>query len=298
MKFRKLVFSGLALLVTTAFAQPYTLGYVVQDLGNQFWITMAQGIEDKAAELGVEVVVLDSRTDPAIELANVEDLLSQGIDALLLSPWDATSGSTSVEAANRADVPVFVLDIGVESGDIVSFLVSDNYKGGVLAGKKMSELIGGEGTVVQILTQPGYVIPALRSDGFRDTVTEMGIEVVAEQSGDSQRALGLSVMENLLQSNPDIDGVFAANDEMAMGALEAIRSANKLDQIHVIGFDAIPDALAAIEEGTLVATVAQQPYLIGQMGVEMAVQHLNGEGVEPEVLVDVELITPENVNEQ
>lgn len=298
MTLRKLIFSGLALVATAAFAQPYTFGYVVQDLGNQFWITMSQGIEDKAAELGVEVVILDSRTDPAVELANVEDLLSQGVDALLLSPWDATSGSTSVEAANRAGVPVFVLDIGVESGDIVSFLVSDNYRGGVLAGEKMSELLGGEGTVVQILTQPGYVIPALRSDGFRDTVTEVGIEIVAEQPGDSQRALGLSVMENLLQSNPDIDGVFAANDEMAMGALEAIRSANKLEQIQIIGFDAIPDALAAIKEGTLAATVAQQPYLIGQMGVEMAVQHLSGEEVEPEVLVDVELITPENVKDE
>ena len=295
---RSLVSIAVMLSVASiGFAQSYRIGYVVQDLGNQFWVTMAECIENQAAELGLEATVLDSRTDPNRQLSNVEDLLQQDIDALLLSPWDAPSGATAVEAANRAGVPVFVLDIGVTSGEIESFLVSDNYGGGVLAGEHMIEALGGEGQVALIQTQLGYEIPALRGEGFEDTVTAAGIEVVARQPGNSQRAEGLAVMENYLQTYPDLDGVFAYNDEMALGAIEAIYNANKQDQITVIGFDAIPDALEAISQGRMEATVAQQPCLIGERGVEMANAFLNGEEIESEVFVDVQLITEENVDE-
>lgn len=284
-------------LLGLGFGQQYRFGYVVQDLGNQYWVSVAEGVQDKAAELGIEVVVLDARTDAARQLSNVEDLILQGIDALLLSPWDAPSGGTAVEAANRADIPVFVLDIGVTHGEVASFLVSDNYEGGVMAGEYMIELLGGEGRVALIQTQLGYEIPALRGEGFEDTVTAAGIEVVARQPADSQRALGLTVMENYLQTYPDLDGVFAYNDEMALGAVEAIHNANRQDQIRVIGFDAIGDAVEAIRQGRLAATVAQQPYLLGQMGVEVALAYLSGEEVEAETYIDVMLITPENVDE-
>ncbi|HHY10334.1 MAG TPA: substrate-binding domain-containing protein [Firmicutes bacterium] len=291
----------LALVVIMLFANAglaaaqYTFGYVVQDLGNQFWVTVAEGIKDRAAELGIEVIVLDARADVNRQLSNVEDLLLRGIDALLLSPWDTPSGGTAVEAANRAGVPVVVVDIGVSSGDIVSFIVSDNYYGGVLAGEHMLELVGNEGKVAMIQTQLGYEIPALRGHGFEDTVTEAGLEIVAKQTGDSQRALGMSVMENYLQAYPDLVGIFAYNDEMALGAVEAIRQANMQDKIKVIGFDAIDDAIEAVKNGDLAATVAQQPYLMGQTGVDTALAYLNGEEVEDEVLVEVQLITKETL---
>jgi len=276
-------------------AQTYHFGYVVQDLGNQFWLTMSHGVQDRAAELGHRVTVLDARTDPNRQLANVEDLIQRGIDALLLSPWDAPSGGTATEAANKAGIPVFVLDIGVSSGKYETLIVSDNYAGGVIAAEYMAQLLGGRGDVAIIQCQLGYEIVSLREQGFEDRATELGLRVVAKQPADSQRALGMTVMQNILQARPNLRGVFSCNDEMALGAIEAIRAAGKQNDIVVIGFDAIPDALDAIEDGRMAATVAQRPYEIGRMGVDAAVAYLKGEKLESTTYIPVELVTKENL---
>lgn len=278
-----------------ASAKTYHFGYVVQDLGNQFWVTVAKGVQDRAAELGHRVTVLDARTDPNRQLANVEDLIQRGIDALLISPWDSPSGGTATEVANKAGVPVFVVDIGVSSGKIETLIVSDNYKGGVLAAEYMAQLLGGSGDVAIIQCQLGYELPALREKGFEDRAKELGLRVVAKQPADSQRSLGMTVMQNILQARPNLKGVFACNDEMALGAVEAIRAAGKQNQIAVIGFDAIADALEAVEDGRLAATVAQQPYEMGRMGVDAAIAYLEGKKLEPTTYVEVKLVTPENL---
>lgn len=290
---------AVVLLVATqaVSAKSYNLGYVVQDLGNQFWVAVAQGVQDRARELGHKVTVLDARTDPARQLANVEDLIQRGIDALLISPWDAPSGGTATEAANKAQVPVFVLDIGVSSGKIETLIVSDNYKGGVIAADHMAKLLGGHADVAIIQCQLGYEIPALREKGFEERAKQLGLRVVSKQPADSQRALGMTVMQNMLQAHPQLKGVFSCNDEMALGAVEAIRAAGKEGQVQVIGFDAIPDALAAIKAGRLAGSVAQQPYQIGRMGVDAAVAFLQGKKIEPTTYVEVKLVTSQNVGE-
>ncbi|NLJ39989.1 MAG: D-ribose ABC transporter substrate-binding protein [Candidatus Atribacteria bacterium] len=290
-----------ALFVGSVNAQDkkYVFGYSVQDLGNQYWQTVAQGIKDRAAELGnVDIVVLDARTDPEKQLAHVEDLVQKKVDAILLSPWDPDTGGSAVEVANKAGIPVFVLDVGVNSGKIETFIVSDNFKGGELAGEFIAEKLGGKGKVVVIECQLGYVIPALREEGFVKTMEKYGIEVVAKQPADSQRALGLTVMENFIQAYPDINAVFACNDEMALGALEAVRSAGLQDKIIVVGFDAIADAVKSVEEGGLAGTVAQKPYEIGKMGVDAALKFLNGEKLEETTYVPVELITKESLEKK
>ncbi len=302
---KKAIVFGLAVLLLSfvfslgVFAQEkITLGYSVQDLGNQYWYTVAQGVKDRASELGnIDVVVLDARTDPNAQLAHVEDLVQQKVDLILLSPWDPGPGGSAVEIANEAGIPVIVLDVGVNSGKIETFIVSDNYKGGQLAGEFVAEKIGKEGQVAIIQCQLGYVIPALREKGFEDTMKQYGIEVVAKQPADSQRALGMTVMENFIQAYPDLDAVFACNDEMALGALEAVRGAGLQDKITVVGFDAIHDALVSIKEGGLAATVAQQPYEMGKMGVDCALRVLNGEKLDETIYIPVVLITPENVDE-
>jgi ribose transport system substrate-binding protein len=274
------------------------IGYSVQDLGNQYWQTVAQGIRDRAAELGnIDVIVFDARTDPGMQLSQVEDLIQQKVDVILLSPWDPDPGGTAAEAANAAGIPVLVLDVGVNSGEIETFIVSDNYLGGQIAGEFVAEKLGGTGKVVIIQCQLGYVIPALRDQGFEDTMKKYGIEVLAKQPADSQRSLGLTVMENFIQAYPDLNAVFACNDEMALGALEAVRGAGLEDQIMVVGFDAIDDALRSIKEGGLTATVAQMPYEIGRMGVDGALKVLQGEKLEETTYSPVFLITPENVDE-
>lgn len=274
------------------------IGYSVQDLGNQYWQMVAQGIKDRAAEIGnVDVIVLDARTDPAKQLAQVEDLIQQKVDVILLSPWDPDPGGSCVEVANEAGMPVIVLDVGVNSGKIETFVVSDNLKGGEMAGEFIAEKIGYQGKVAHIQCQLGYVIPALRGEGFTKVMQKYGIEIVAKQPADSQRAKGMTVMENFIQAHPDLDAVFCENDEMALGALEAVKAAGLEDQIIVVGFDAIPDALCSIKNGELAATVAQQPYEMGKMGVDYALKVLQGEKLPEVVYVPVALVTPENVDE-
>jgi ribose transport system substrate-binding protein len=270
------------------------LGYSVQDLGNQYWVTVANGIKSRAKEVGLDVVVLDARTDPNKQLSQIEDLLQKKVNVLLLSPWDPDSASTGVKAANKKKVPVVVLDVGVSSGKIETFIVSDNLQGGQLAGEYIAKLIGGKGKVAHIQCQLGYKIPALRGEGFTKVMNSEGIGIVAKQPADSQRSLGLTVMQNILQAHPDLNAVFCENDEMALGAMEAVKAARKQDQVKVVGFDGTGDAVKSIQNGEMAGTVAQQPYEMGRMGVDAALKVLKKVKLPEVTYVPVKLITKEN----
>lgn len=266
-------------------------GYAVQDLGNQYWVTAAEGVKAKCEELGIECMVMDANCDPAKELANVEDMLMKGVDAILLSPWDADSGSNGVIAANEQNVPVFVLDIGVNDGHIETFIVSDNLEGGRMAGEYLAEGLPAGSEVAHIQCQLGYVIPALRGEGFTQVMDEKGLDIVARQPADSQRAKGMDVMQNILQANPDVKAVFCENDEMALGAIEAVAAAGLEDQVKVVGFDGTDDAVNAIKENRLAGSVAQQPFVMGELGVQAAVDFINGKSLEETTYVPVKLIS-------
>lgn len=286
----------LALASGPSQAKDILLGYEVQDLGNQYWVSVAQGVKDQAKALGVQAVVMDARTDAARELSNTDDMIQKKVDAILLSPWDPDSGSNAVAAANKAKIPVFVLDIGVTSGAIESLVVSDNLEGGHMAGDYIASLIPANAEVAHIRCQPGYVIPALRGQGFKEVMDKKGIKIVATQAADSQRAKGMDVMQNILQAHPNIAAVFSENDEMALGAIEAIAAAGKSAQIKVVGFDGTKDALTAIKEGRMAGTVAQQPYEMGKMGVSAAVALLkDNKRSEKETYVPVKLLTKDNL---
>jgi ribose transport system substrate-binding protein len=292
------LFLALLLMVTLAAVPGFcakkkiVLGYSVQDLGNQYWVTVAEGIKSRAKEVGADVVVLDARTDPNKQLSQIEDLLQKKVDVLLLSPWDPDSASTGVKAANKKKVPVVVLDVGVSSGKIETFIVSDNLKGGEIAGDYIVELIGGKGKVAHIQCQLGYKIPALRGEGFTKVMTSKNITIAAKQPADSQRSLGLTVMQNIIQAHPDLKAVFCENDEMALGAMEAIKAARKA--IKVIGFDGTDDAITSIKKGEMSGTVAQQPYEMGRMGVDAALKVLKHQKLSPVTYVPVKLITKDN----
>lgn len=288
-----------AMLLTVAVqgGEKYRFAYLVQDLGNQFWVAVSEGVKDKCAELGIDVIVLDARTDPAKQLANAEDAIQKKVDYILLSPWDPPSGATAVEAANKAKIPVAVLDVGVSGGKIDTFIVSDNFEGGEIAGNYGAKLLADKpgATAAHIQCQLGYIITQLRGDGFTKIMNDKGYKIVAKQPADSQRSLGMTVMQNILQANPNLSLVFSENDEMALGALEAVRAANKMNQVKIIGFDGTSDAVDSIKAGELAGTVAQQPYKIGQMGVEAAVKALKGEKLPETTYVPTKLITKETL---
>ena len=286
----------LALVKGEAAAQPaegYTIGLSLSTLNNPFFVTLKEGAEAAAGAAGVELIVVDAQDDPAKEATNIEDLIQKGVDALLVNPTDADAIVPSIQKANEAGIPVFTIDRGAAGGEIVSHIASDNVAGGRMAGEFLCQALGESGKVVELEGIAGTSAARDRGQGFNDYMSSecTGVEIAARQTANFNRAEGLSVFENILQAQPEIAGVFAHNDEMILGAIEAAEAAGRAGEIIFVGFDAVDDAVAAVEAGSLAATIAQQPSEMGRLGVEFAVKYLNGESVEDYVPVDLALVT-------
>jgi len=266
-----------------------TLAIVVSTLNNPFFVTMKEGAEAKASELGYKILVLDSQNDPSKELSNIEDLTVRGVKAILLNPADSDAASNAVRLANRAGIPVLTLDRGVGRGDVVSHIASDNVAGGEMAGKFIVDTVGADAKVIQLEGLAGTSAARERGEGFMKAVKASNLTLLASQPADFDRTKGLNVMENLLAGNSDVQAVFAQNDEMALGALRAIKAAGK--DVLIVGFDGTDDGIAAVNRGQLGATVAQQPDMIGALGVETAVKMLNGDSVDKTISVPLKVIT-------
>ena len=265
------------------------IGLVISTLNNPFFVSLKDGAEAKAKELGYELIVLDSQDDPAKEMSNVEDLITKNVAVILINPTDSDAVGNAVKAANGKNIPVITLDRGANSGEVVAHIASDNVAGGKMAGEYIIEKLGGNGKVVELEGIAGTSAARDRGQGFNDAIKASTIQVVAKQTADFDRTKGLSVMENILQAQPEINAVFAHNDEMALGALQAIKASGR--DIMVVGFDATDDAVKAVEAGDMAATVAQQPALIGSLGVENAVKVIKGETVEKSIPVELKLVT-------
>lgn len=270
-------------------AKAPTIGLIVSTLNNPFFVDLRDGAQAKADELGATLVILDSQDDSATELSNMEDLITQGVDLILINPTDSDAVGSAVAAANEASIPVITLDRSASSGDVVCHIASDNVAGGKLAGEFIIEQLGGEGNVVELEGVPGASAAIDRGQGFNEAVAESNLKVIAKQTANFNRAKGLSVMENILQAQPDIKAVFAHNDEMALGALEAIKASGR--DILVVGFDATDDAIAAVQGGQMGATVQQLPKEIGAAGVDSAMKVIAGEDVEKSIPVELSLVT-------
>lgn len=265
------------------------VGFVISTQSNPFFVTLKEGAEQKAKDLGVELIVLDSQDDPAKEASNVEDLITKKVDLIIINPTDSDAVVNSVLAANDAGIPVITVDRASNGGEVVCHIASDNVAGGKMAGEFIIQQLGGKGKVVELEGIAGTSAARERGEGFNAALEGTEIEVVARQTADFDRAKGLDVMENILQSQPEIDAVFAHNDEMALGALEAIKASGR--DIIVVGFDATDDAVKAVEAGEMAATVAQQPGLMGEIAIETAIKVLNGEQVDANIPVELQLVT-------
>ncbi|MFG6146966.1 ribose ABC transporter substrate-binding protein RbsB [Halobacillus sp. B23F22_1] len=268
------------------------IGMSISTLNNPFFVSLRDGAEAAAEEAGYEITTADAQDDSASQISDIEDLLQQDIDVLLVNPTDSSAISSAIESANSADIPVITVDRTADEGEVATHIASDNVEGGEMAGEFIAEQMEEEGDVVELEGISGASATRERGEGFHNIVDEMdGIEVVAQQSADFDRSNGLNVMENILQSNSEIDAVFAHNDEMALGAIEALESNNLADEVVVVGFDATDDARDAVSEGRMDATVAQQPELIGEEAITTAAKVVGGEEVEEFVPVELEMIT-------
>ncbi|WP_394019691.1 D-ribose ABC transporter substrate-binding protein [Anaerococcus cruorum] len=262
------------------------VGVSLSTLNNPFFVSIREGIEEAEGE-DVETIVSDAQNDSSVQSNQVEDLITQGVDLIIINPVDSTAIAPSVEKANEANIPVICVDRGTDSGEIVSFIASNNIEGGKLAGEFILDKVGENAEVIQLEGIPGASSTRERGEGFKEA-TDGKINLVASQTANFDRAEGLTVMENLLQAHPDVKAVFSQNDEMALGASEAIKASGK--DIVVVGFDGNNDAISAVEDGSISATVAQQPKEMGKLAIETAIKYLKGEQVEEQVDSPLELV--------
>jgi len=265
----------------------YKIGFSISTLNNPFFVTLSEGAKANAQEQVAEISIVDAQDDASKQASDVEDLIQQGVDLILINPVDSSAVGSAVESANAAGIPVITVDRTADTGEVVSHIASDNVAGGVLAGEYLLELVGEGAKAAMLEGVAGSSAARDRGEGFLKAV-DGKVDLVSSLTANFDRGEGLTVMENMLQANPEIQAVFAQNDEMALGALEAIQATGK--DIKVIGFDATDDALAAIKAGKLAASVAQKPEEIGKSAIATAVAYLNGETVEEFVPVELELV--------
>ena len=266
--------------------------------GNPFWAAVERGAMEKGAELGVNVVVLGPTTesDVAVQIAQIEDQLAKGISAMVLAPSDPNALAPFVDEALADGVPVVFIDTkGSNAG--VTYIGTDNLVGAGLAAEHICANVdaGSDVAILQgVLTQS---TGKQRADGSSAGLAACGLNIVAEQTGEWDRAKGLAVMENIITGNPNLKAVFASNDNMGLGAIEALKNADMLDQVFVVGFDANPDAAESVLAGEMSATVAQNPYNMGAIGVESVMTLIGGGELPPIIDTGTVLVTMENAED-
>lgn len=276
----------------------YVIGLSMNTQTNPFFVDVKNGVQKAADEHGIELHVTDAQDDPTIQMKDIENLITKNPDAIIIDTCDSDAIVASVEACNEAGIPVFTMDRESNGGKIVSHIGYDAIKSGKIAGQFLVDELNGKGKIVEIQGIMGTNVAQNRSEGFNSVIKEnAGMEIVACQVADFDRAKGMSVMENILQANKQIDGLYCANDEMLLGALEAIEAAGRLDEITMVGCDAIDDTLEAIKAGKVEATIAEPPFFLGKAILNTAYDYLEGKEVNERVILDNELVTKENVNE-
>ena len=240
----------------------YVIGLAMNTQTNPFFVDVKDGVQKAADEHGIELYITDAQDDPTIQMKDVENLITKKPDAIIIDTCDSDAIVSSIEACNEAGIPVFTMDREANGGEVISHIGYDAIKSGRMAGQYLVDTLGGKGKIVEIQGIMGTNVAQNRSQGFNEVMKDNpDMEIVACQVADFDRAKGMSVMENILQANPEIDGLYAANDEMLLGALEAMEAAGRTDEIVKIGCDAIDDTLDAMKAGKVDATIAEPPFL-------------------------------------
>ena len=263
------------------------IGFSVSTLNNPFFVTLTEGARKAATENNVELVVVDAGDDAAKQTSDIEDLVSRNVGVLIVNPVDSDAVAPAVKSAMSQGIKVIAEDRGVNGVDVDCQIASDNVAGARMATEYLMDLVGEGAKVAELQGVPGASATIDRGAGFHQ-VADQSLQVAASQTANFNRAEGMTVMENILQSDGTIKGVFAHNDEMALGAVEAVAASGK--DIKIVGFDATDDAQKAVKDGKMAATVAQKPDKMGETAIGTAVKIMAGETVEKSIPVEVELI--------
>ncbi|KQO02877.1 D-ribose ABC transporter substrate-binding protein [Arthrobacter sp. Leaf234] len=267
----------------------------VSTLNNPFFVELRDGAQEAADAAGVDLEVVDAQNDSATQTNQLATAATSGTDGVIINPVDSDAAAASVAPLVSNSTPIVAVDRAVNGAEVQSLVSSDNVAGGKQAADELAKAMGEQGTVIVLQGVAGTSASRDRGAGFAEGMEAYpGIEIVAQQTANFDRAEALNVATNLLQANPGVTGLFAENDEMALGAIQAL-GARAGEDVKVVGFDGTADGLAAIEAGTLTATIAQQPAELGKRSVEVLVQLLDEEAVEEAIPVPVTTVTTENV---
>ena len=257
----------------------YTIGFSVSTLSNPFFVTMSDAADAKAKEMGIKIETLDAEDSSETQAQQVEDLILKEVDLMIINPVDSDAIGTSIMACNDADIPVITVSRMANSGEVVQHLDIDNYEAGKLVAEQMIKDLGGKGKVAVLEGIPGASSTNERQSGFEETLKKEApdMEIVTSLTANYNREEGASVTEDILQSNPELVAIYGHNDDMALGAVRSVEAAGKLENIKIYGIDAVEDALTAVENGEMAATVQQQPDLQIETALDNAVKYLKGE---------------------
>ncbi|TDB60461.1 sugar ABC transporter substrate-binding protein [Arundinibacter roseus] len=282
----------------TASGDKPVIGVTMLSMQNEFIVNVSDEIDKKAEEAGVELITVDAERSALKQIEQVESFIAQGVDAIIMNPCEVEASSPAVAKALAAGIPI----INVNSATATkpsAFVGSDDVESARIAMKYIAEKLGGKGNVIMIHGYMGQAAQIQREQGAREILKNYpDLKLLASQTGEWDRAKAMSLMENWIQSyGSQINAVFAHNDEMGMGAMKALTDAGLKDKILVVSIDAIPDALQAVQKGTLDATVYQNAKQQGSQAIETALKILNKQPYEQEVLIPFQLVTKQNVAE-
>ena len=289
------VISAVSILFSfSAFSKTILLSTKGPGSGNPFWASVEQGAKDAAAKLGVDLVILSppQESDVMAQVNQLEDQIAKGVDGIAVAPTDPSAVAPILDDAIAAGIPVVYIDTnGINEG--VTFIGTNNYNGAKLAADYICGKVPSGSDVAILQGMITQTTGQHRAEGSHKGLTECGLNIVAELPANWDTAQGMSVMEDIITGNPNIKAVFASNDNMALGAWEALEGAGMTDVV-LVGFDANPDAAASVAAGKMSATVAQFSYNMGYMGVENALKLANGESIPDNIDTGTVLVTAEN----
>lgn len=272
---------------------------LINNLADNNSLNYANAVEERAGELAdtVEVTVMDSKSDISKQIAQMEDGVTQKVDAIIIQPNDAEALNGSIDLCVEAGIPVIEMSLKTTNENYTAFVGLSDVVGGRIVSEYIFEQLGGEGKVAHILGNEGSSAVNDRAEGFKNALEEYpDIEVIAEQSAHWQRAEALELAEDWLTTYPDLKAIICQNDDMALGVVEAIESMDRTDVL-VGGVNAIADALTAVKEGRLDATVYMDSHNVGVTALNLAVAAAQGETVEKETRLDMKIVHGENIDE-
>ena len=278
----------------------FKIAVIPKGMTHEFWKSIHAGALQAARELGVEILWKgpQKEDDRAQQITVVEDVLSRGVDGIVLAPLDDRALVRPVQDAMRENIPVVIIDSGMQGKDYVSFVATDNFRGGVLAARRMGELLGGKGRIFMIRYQAGSASTTERERGFIETVEKdfPGLTVLAkDQYAGPTTESAYQTAENLLGRFPDVEGVFCPNESSTFGALRALQEAQLAGKVKFVGFDSSPKLVQALADGHLQGLVLQNPVKMGYLGVTTMIQYLRGAKVSELIDTGVTLATKDNM---